>query len=585
MVAALLTTVASVTVSHAEAPGDTQEGATPPFRLEVLVDFVDDAIMSPVVITPAHIEAMMATLRDMGVTRVSWAYYGDGHGGFLMPSGLNDKWGRHAATQAALGNPLRVAVEAAHRHGLELYAYYKPYETGPGIYFPDGSQEKRAFGRIRQRGGWVTWMDPFVAEHPDLRIRHRSDETVDGFTDVPVCALKLIKRDDAPTRVTGEHLQIWSSQLNHKYQRLEIDFTVTEAVEPSTKEVRDVGGALVTRKGDLVRTLTLAGFQLTDPYILVTTDFADGTPDFQNAGTDMLVALDAQGKKIPGVFAVGNGIWEAGRVDFRGWGLMFDVGRGGILVHLDQPNASGKQGLVAFTRGRNEYLPGALCETEPEVQAFWLSCIREMLDAGVDGVDFRVENHGTHTDYCDEYGYNDAVLEECARRGNTDRATVAQVRGEAYTQFLRDARRLISARAKQMRINLNIDWFRPDPPPGRRLAYPANIHYDWKRWVQEGLLDEGILRLFELPFDSIFSDAIAAEMIARCEEKGIPLTVNRYINPNYPAEFSRIRQDGRFSGFILYEAASCLKFQDPASCTLQNDLVANVCAMMKEGAP
>jgi hypothetical protein len=579
-ISAVLAAIAAVAAIDSAAVAE-EPGAARPFCLEILVDFVDDAITSPVVITPAHVDAMMATVRDMGVTRVSWAYYGDGHGGFLMPSGLNDKWRNLAATQAALGNPLRAATEAAHRHGIELYAYYKPYETGPAIYFPDGSAEARAFGRIRQRGGWVSWLDPFVVEHPNLRIRHRLGEPVSDVADARVYALKLIKRDDSPTRVTREHLQIWTSQLNHQYRPLDVDFEVVDAVEPSRKEVRDVNGALITKKGDPVRTLTLSGFELTDPYILVTTDFTDGAPDFQNAGTDMLVALDREGEDVPGVFAAGNGIWEAGRVDFRNWGLIFDVGRGNILVHLDKPNASGKEGLIAFARGRNAYLPGALCETEPEVQAYWLSCIREMLDAGVDGVDFRVENHSTHTDCNDEYGYNDAVLEECARRGNADQATIAQVRGEAYTEFLRTAKQTIASRGKRMRINLNIDWFRPDPPPGRRLAYPANIEYDWKRWVDEGLLDEGILRFFELPFESIFSDAIAAEAIARCEERGIPLRVNRYINPNYLAEFKRIQHDSRFSGFILYEAATCLRFQDPAACSLQNDLVANVCAMMR----
>lgn len=554
----------------------------PKFRLEMLVDFPDDGLESPVPITAAHVDAMMATLRDMGVTRVSWGYYGDGHGGYLMPSGLDAQWQNYARTIDALGNPLKVAAEAAHRHGLECYAYYKPYETGPAIYFPTGSPEGRAYGRVAHRGGWLTWFDPFVVEHPELRIRRRPDASA-ADPNRPVCALKLVKRDDTPTRVTGEHLQIWTSQLNSQYQPMDIAFDVAEAVEPSPRDVRDVNGALITKQGDPVRTLTLSGFALRDPYILVTTDFTEGPADFENTGTDMLHALDADGNEIEGVFAIGNGIWEAQRVDFRTWGLIFDMGRGQTLARLDESNASGRTGMVAFARGRNDYLPGALCETEPAVQAFWLECIREMLDAGVDGIDFRVENHGTHTDYPEEYGYNQVVLDECARRGAVDAATIAQVRGEAYTQFLRDAKALIAERGKRMRINLNIDWYRPDPPPGRRLAYTMNIHYDWQRWIDEGLLDEGILRMFALPLDSIFTDAVAADMIARCEAKGIPLTVNRYINPDYVDEFTRVRADGRFGGFILYEAQTCLRFADPPSCTLQNDVVQQVVGMMKAG--
>ncbi len=584
-VALVLTALAVVVASESRVFAQAEGIPSPPFRLETLVDFPDDQLGSPVVITPAHINAMMATLRQLGVTRVSWAYYGDGHGGYLCPTGFDDKWRNYADTLQSLSNPLSVAVEAAHRNGLEIYAYYKPYETGPAVYFPSGTPEARAYGRILQRGGWLTWLDPFVAEHPDLRIRHQPGHSTENLDNVAICAIKLIKRDASPTRVTREHLQIWSSKLNYRYQPLDIPFSVSEGVEPSAKDVRDLGGALITKKGDPIRTLTLSGFQLTDPYLLVTTDFVDGASDFENTGTDMFVALDAQGNEIPGVFAPGNGIWVADRVDFRNWGLIFDVGFGRSLVRLDTPNTSGRQGLIAFTRGRNEYLPGALCETEPQVRAFWLSCIDEMLNAGVDGIDFRVENHGTHTDYCDEYGFNEAVLEECARRGKSGLATIAQVRGEAYTSFLRDAKGMIASRGKRMRINLNIDWFRPDPPPSRQLAYPANIHFDWKLWVQEGLLDEGILRIFALPFNTLFEDAVVADMIASCREKKIPLTVNRYINPDYPDEFTRVRKDGRFNGFILYETADFLHFQNPAECTFQNEVVSKVCELMKADKP
>ena len=551
-----------------------------PFLLEALVDFVDDATAAE--ITPSHVDAMMRVLQNAGIERVSWAYYGDGHGSYFVPAGLNSGWDNYEKTLRALDNPLRVAVEAAHRYGIELYAYFKPYETGPGLSLPEGSPEARAFGRLRQQGGWLTWLDRFVVDHPELRIRHRPDASIGDLADVPICALKLVKRDDAPTRVSCEHLQIWSSQHNYRYQPCAVDFQVHESVEPSSKNVHDINGDLVTRQGDLVRTLTLSGFRLTDPYILVTTDFSDGEADFENTGTELLVALDADGSVVPGVFATGGGVWERARVDFRDWGLLFDTGRGQSIIRLDEPNVSGRNGMIAYTRGRNEFLPGALCETEPQVQTYWLSCLHEMLAVGVDGVDIRVENHGTHTDYYEEYGFNDIILDACGRHGKTDSATIARVRGEAYTRFLQDAKRMIAACGKRTRINLNIDWFRPDPPPARRLAYPANIHYDWRRWVEEGLLDEGILRLFQLPFDAIFDDAVSADMIAHCRQQGIPLTVNRYINPDYPKEFERVRRDGRFSGFILYETAGFLQFEEGGGCRFSNDAVAEVCRMMKE---
>ncbi|MFH1569287.1 MAG: hypothetical protein ABIL09_14930 [Gemmatimonadota bacterium] len=549
-------------------------GSTATFRLEALTDFVDDALA--VSFTERHVDSMMATLAGMGVARVSWAYYGDGHGGFAVPVGLDDRWARLAETYRVLGNPLRVAAAAAHRHGLELYAYYKPYETGPAICLPEGSPEAEAYGLVPHRGGSLAWMDPFVARHPELRLRRRPDAGLGDRTGAPVRALRLTKQDAAPTRITADHLQIWTSARNYRYQPLPVPFAVRDEVVPSPRDVDDIRGTRLTRRGDPVRTLTLTGLSLTDSYILVTTDFGAGPADFANAGTDILTALDEAGREIPGVPFSGAMIYLADRIDFRNHGLVFDCGYGRSLAHLDEPNATGKRGCVAFARGRNEYLPGALCETEPAVQAFWLACLEEMIAAGVDGVDLRVENHGTHTEYPEEYGFNEVILEQCRRRGQADLETIAAVRGAAYTAFLRQARQRLRARGRAMRLNLNLDWFRAEPPASRRLAYPANITYDWRRWLDAGRLDEGILRLFALPFDAVFDDAVAGEMIARCREKGIPLVVNRYIQPTGAEEFERVRQDGRFAGFILYETASYLTFDAGGSCSVSHAAAAEV---------
>ena len=568
----------AVAAASSAVPGggqDSASGRSGPFRLEALVDFVDDALDTA--FTPAHVDAMMSTLAGMGVSRVSWAYYADGRGGYLVPAGLDSRWAKLARSYEQLGNPLRVAVEAAHRHGIELYAYYKPYETGPAVSLPDGTPEARAYGRIRQRGGWLTWLDPFVVDNPHLRIRRRSDGTSSPSPDeAPICGLRLTEENDVPTRITAEHLQIWTSKMNFRYQPRDVAFQLRDEVVPSAKEVRDISGRLLTRKGAPVRTLTLTGFALTDPYVLVTTDFGEGPADFENAGTDILTALDAEGREIPGVLFTGAMIYMRERINFRDWGLVFDCGYGRSPTRLDEPNTAGNSGVAAFAKGRNEYLPGALCETEPAVQEFWLGCLAEMIAAGVDGVDFRVENHGTHTEYPEEYGFNGVILAECARRGKTDPATIAVVRGEAYTAFLRRAKELLTANGKRMRVNLNLDWFRPSPPANRRLAYPANLDFAWRQWVDEGLFDEGILRMFALPFDAVFKDAIAAEMISRCQAKGIPLTVNRYIHPTSADEFDRARRDGRLSGFILYETASFLRFGPDASCSVTHDVAKEI---------
>ena len=539
------------------------------FALEAFVDFPDDAINAAEPITPAHIDSMMRRLAEIGVRRVSWEVYGDGHGGMFIPA-HDDRWRNMAQTYAGLGhNGLAVAVEAAHRHGLELYGYFKPYESGPAALFPEGSYEATAFGRTSQIGGRMTWIEPFVVDHPHLRIRRRMDDLPADIQSVPICSLKLRKCDASPTRVTREHLQLWGSDLNYRYRRLDIPFEVREPVEPCPHDVRDLfSEKLIARKGDPQRVLQLGGFEIRDRHVLVTTDFVDGRPDFENTDLAMLSAYDASGREIPGVIASGTTIWFGELVDFRNWGLVFDHGFGGQSMRLDDANADGRSGIIAFARGRNEYLPAALCEAEPQVQEFWLHCIERILDAGVDGIDFREENHSTHTNHPEEYGYNEVVLDQCRRRGQVNRATIAAVRGDAYTAFLAEAKQLVNSRGASMRIHFQIDWYRPNPALSRLLAYPANMDFQWQRWIEEGLTDEAVLRFFALPFDCVFDDAVAQEMIACCQSKRIPVTVNRYVNKtkSLTDEFLRIRRDARFAGFILYETASFLRILPHGGC-------------------
>ncbi len=559
--------------------------AQDPFLIEALVDFPDDAIKASEPITPSHIDAMMDRLSASGVRRVSWCVYADGRGGYFTPT-HNKAYENLIRTYQVLGqNPLGIAVEAAHRYGMEIYAYYKPYETGPAIVYPEGSYEAKVYGRIRQIGGHVSWLDPFVVDHPHLRIKRRSDDQAPEYPIRPIETIKLYKCDALPTRMTREHLQIWVSDSNYCYQRLDTAFTLSDSIETCPRDIRDIfTGQFLIRRGESRRVITLSGFQLTAPYVLVTTDFAEGPADFANTDLEMLSVFDNEGEKIAGEIASDTTIYLGELLNFRNWGLVFDTGYNGGKKHLDFPGGNGRSGFVAFARGRNRYLPGALCETEQQVQDFWLHCIKSILATGVDGIDIREENHSTHTNHPQDYGYNEVVLEKCAERGRVNEQTIAAVRGDAYTAFLMKAKQLINSRGKRMRINFQIDWYRSDPAACRRLAYPANLDFQWQRWIREELADEAVLRFYILPFDCIFNDAVAQDLIERCHDKGIPITINRYIKPQTLIdEYQRVRQDGRFAGFILYETCSFLKMLSGGGCVISEPAVEKLFEIISTG--
>lgn len=551
--------------------------ATQPFCLETLVDFMDDASTNGRPLTAQDLDALMAKLADLGFTRVTWGCYGDGHGGWIYPEGLynaedGNGWNNVAETYRQLGNPLRVAVEAAHRHGLKIHAYFKPYETGAGPMFPDGSPEAAKWGVIQQVGGRMSVVEPFVRDHPELRIKRRTDDLPAWVETAVVARLRLMKKDASPTRITAEHLQVWTSPNNYRYQPVTTKFEVKESVEPAPQDACDLAGHVLTHKGDPVRVLTLSGLHLADRYVLVTTDFKDGTGDFTNSGVSLLAAFDEAGREIPGETATGQAIWDETEGNFRQGGLMYDSGLGPEPVTLDRDNANGRQGLIGFARGRNLYLTGAMCEMEPAVQEFWLRCLDEMIATGVDGVDFREECHSTHTDHPLDYGFNDIVLAKARARGGDLLEAVSAVRGEAYTEFLQKCRVRLTQAGKSMRQNLHVDFFRPDLAKDRRIAYPSNIRFDWPRWMDLGLMDGVILRTGALPFSALDNDPVALAMIAGAQAHKFPVTFNRYVRAakgELTNEVLHLRNDGRFAGFVFYEVNDYAEFPKPGEVRLK----------------
>src|SRR3954453_8401481 len=87
-----------------------------PFLLSATVDFPDDLELG--VYTPALIDDMMAALRAIGARRVNWLDYDsslDRSAPPFTPTLVQREFGE--ASLPALGEPLPVAVAAAHRHG------------------------------------------------------------------------------------------------------------------------------------------------------------------------------------------------------------------------------------------------------------------------------------------------------------------------------------------------------------------------------------------------------------------------------------------------------------------------------------
>lgn len=145
--------------------------------------------------------------------------------------------------------------------------------------------------------------------------------------------------------------------------------------------------------------------------------------------------------------------------------------------------------------------PGPIEWCYPEARKLLVDrYVRHTVQPGYDGIAFYtyVENMGMR--YMDEFGFNEPIVAEFRRRYGVDirtepfdREAWNRLRGEYFTQFLRELHDALKPRGKKLSMLL-----RPDQPhlTQRWLSMPTDvlcqggIHMDWETWVREGLVDE-----------------------------------------------------------------------------------------------
>ena len=553
-------------------------GGNEEFHLSVLVDFIDDAL--EVHYTPQKIEQMMTIFRDIGVRRVYWQHYGGLRANWSLWTGHGSTKASRATIQSLEGMPIRVAIQKARKAGLEIYAVIRPYETGISETVPAGSAPASQHRGAPRLGGPAVMLMNFPLDHPEMRIQRRMTNVPANVDSIPIRSIRLFKSDAAETRITADTIEIWTSSDNYQYQKKDVAFTVSETVEPAGHDFVS-HGKVRTAAGTPIRVLTLNGLDLKDRYILVTTTFDDSAGDFQNCGTEIIRAYDDAGIEIPTTIATSYGGWKPNR-KFRTGGLSFDTAHGSENLLLDCDNSSAGGGFVAICRGKNEFLPGALSPAYPEVRNYWMEFVRECVDAGVDGIDMRVQNHSTWTDEPFAYGFNPPVVDAYQERygvnilnSEYDAKLLADLRGEYYTAFLRSAAELLHGRGMKLQVHINTDLL--SPKFSRKVnpfSYPRNVTFDWEQWLTEGIADEATLRSLVLTPEDIASDSLTQRVVNRCRELNVPLHYNRYltqVGPTFNAlrdEIKRIHKQAAFQSFILYEGKRLVAADGPQSVKL-----------------
>ncbi len=229
------------------------------------------------------------------------------------------------------------------------------------------------------------------------------------------------------------------------------------------------------------------------------------------------------------------------------------------------------RGVLGMALKEEARVPELLEPTYPAVRDLWLARIRCMLESGVDGIDIRTLCHHNGVMSYLRLAFAPVVRETFAslygrapRPEPADYERIRRIRGDAYTQFLREARTLAVAAGAKLCIHVEDGMEVP-----AHLDTRMQIAWDWRAWVSEGIVDEVTLKWF-----SERSRFAHEQVLPLCRRHGVPVHVCSRNLDNGLTErgieviesvLTRCAEAG-LAGYNLYETANLISM-NPAGHT------------------
>jgi hypothetical protein len=220
-----------------------------------------------------------------------------------------------------------------------------------------------------------------------------------------------------------------------------------------------------------------------------------------------------------------------------------------------------------LARGKAPFMGGALCEAYSETRRYWLDCVRQLLDAGFDGVDIRLQCHSSMvTDYMN-YGFNAPVVARYRELYGTDMNSipmtpevylrVMKIRGDYFMGFLEEAAALVRGRGARFLVHLKDAHENPlcDSDWDQLCHWTMpKISLDWRRCVE--LADEITIKDY---YYKQYKPALAGGAKDYAATLGKKVWVHCYYGQGdgYDETFLRsVEKDKRVSGILLYDTVS-----------------------------
>jgi len=473
------------------------------YGLAVTVDFTMDLISGA--FDRDSLKKLFALYRSWGIERIDWIDRGRHEDGFYTHYWLYQYALDNACqTYEAIGEYLPAVVDIAHELGMTCHAIFNPFDRAFNY-----SLFKPEQGKI----GLTDLIDGAMgrATRSFLALQHcrmeRNMRLVPKNAEKMVLAKIVLQADgNAPHDLTPNHLKLETSPDNDVYQSYQGPINFTE------KSVRGH------------RVIELSGLSIRERYVVIRTPFKEGAGTFANT-LDRLVRLyDPTGSEIPFTYGLDS-------------------------------NADRNRRFVKRRRHMGTKIAANAWQ------------IGDCLDAGVDGVDIRIDNHARSQEW-DAYGFEEPVACEYRRRwgvdlrhGVCDLRRLSDVRAGHFTAFIRQASQQVRGHGRKFQAHITGGMMRRTA--GQRYM---GMKWEWEKWLSEGLLDGVTMKQLDPQYPDD-GGRLCAALNRRAAADGTPVWYVNFSNvfhdsPDGAKRFARLLKyslSHGHAGMNIYESSTLVR--------------------------
>lgn len=524
---------------------------------DFLISMTYDPPMSlmPNYYTPVRLHQEMQHLTTWGVRRLYWI--DNSNFDTLWADKLYEK--NYEQMIKHCGDFLTCATQQAHANGLEIFACLKVFDLGFNSWF----QERRSRITTHDVEGLPLVVTPEVAAHPEWTLQ--TNPAWRRTTKFPITRLRFYSEEPIPA-LKPSQIRLRASRDNKDYQYYSGPLQFKQGTVRRRHQRWTPAGPITETGTTRNWYIELAGLQLNQPFAAL--EITDQPVALVQRAFMLVEAEDASGALAPVTVATQGGrnfkaegyfFWK----EWDGWNNYTDP-----IVQRRIWNGSD----LALTFQEMPTMPSMLEPTYEGTRDIWLALIQKEIEAGVDGISIRTLCHHNGVMSWLQYAFAPIVVETFqSRYGRAPQCTpedyerVRRLRGDCFTQFLRDAKKLLAAYGKKLSFQLE-----PGIEIPVRYATPMQLFFDYETWLHENIVDE-----LELKWWTAHSTFIHNEVLPLAHRQGVPVhLISRCITSglgygemNLPSQWLTDAYSAGFDGYNYYETDNLIEM-NPAGASV-----------------